>query len=190
MMKGSRVLSIVFVLWLISCGKENQPKPSGFFRIDFPEKSYTRFTSDCSFSMEIPQYSKVQKINQTNKDNCWYNLVIPGYKATIHLTYKDIHRDLSFFSEDIRNLAYKHIVKADDIEEIVVSRPADRVYGIIYKISGNTASNISFYVTDSTNHFLSGSLYFMAEPNKDSLAPAIKFFSQDVVHLTETLMWK
>jgi gliding motility-associated lipoprotein GldD len=190
MMRVVWVLSVGLALWFVSCGKDTQPRPRGFFRIDFPEKSYTRFSSDCSFSMEIPQYGKIRKVSQTNRDNCWYNLVIPAYKATIHLTYKDIHKDLSFFSEDIRNLAYKHIVKADDIEEFVVSRPADRVYGIIYKISGNTASNISFYVTDSTSHFLSGSLYFLAEPNKDSLAPAIKFFSQDVVHLTETLVWK
>ncbi len=189
-MKGSRITVIALLFLIISCGKESSPRPRGYFRIDFPEKSYRNYTSDCSFSFEIPVYGEVEKVNQQKGDNCWYNIKIPAYKATIHLTYKNLHDNLSLLSEDIRDLTYKHIIKADDIEEIVVSRPVDKVYGIIYKISGNTASSFSFYLTDSTEHFLSGSLYFLAEPNKDSLAPAIHFFGEDVVHLTESLIWK
>jgi hypothetical protein len=33
-------------------------------------------------------------------------------------------------------------------------------------------------------------LYFETQPNKDSLASAIHFFQQDVLHLIKTLKWK
>ena len=45
----------------------------------------------------------------------------------------------------------------------------------MYDLKGNTASSLQFFVTDSTRNFLRGSLYFNAEPNKDSLAPVMDF---------------
>ena len=66
----------------------------------------------------------------------------------------------------------------------------NRVYGILYDLKGNTATAVQFYVTDSVNHYLRGSLYFSAEPNADSLAPVISFFRDDIIHLIETLKWK
>ena len=44
-------------------------------------------------------------------------------------------------------------------------------------------------ITDSTSGFLSGSLYFNVQPNRDSLAPAIDFFREDIVHLINTFEW-
>jgi gliding motility-associated lipoprotein GldD len=79
---------------------------------------------------------------------------------------------------------------ADDIIETPIYNPQNRVYGILYDIKGNTASSVNFYLTDSTSGFLSGSLYFDVQPNKDSLAPAINFFRQDIVHLINTFEWE
>ncbi|NOZ45910.1 MAG: gliding motility lipoprotein GldD, partial [Chlorobi bacterium] len=66
----------------------------------------------------------------------------------------------------------------------------DNVYGILYDIKGNAASSINFFVTDSTQHFLRGALYFNSKPNKDSLAPVVDFIRKDIVHLMETFKWK
>jgi gliding motility-associated lipoprotein GldD len=184
-----KVFIIILIMISFSCKRDAVPRPRGYFRIDFPVKNYVQKTTECSFSIEIPDYAQLVK-EKNVQENCWYNIEFPKYKATIYLTYKEIQNDnLSVLTEDIRKLAYKHIVKADDIEEKAVSRVEENVYGLVYKISGNTASNISFYLTDSSTHFLSGSLYFEAQPNKDSLAPAIQFFGEDVVHLTESLSW-
>ena len=65
-----------------------------------------------------------------------------------------------------------------------------KVFGILYDLKGNTASAVQFYVTDSLNHYLRGSLYFAAEPDADSLKPVIDFFREDIIHLIETLKWK
>jgi gliding motility-associated lipoprotein GldD len=83
-----------------------------------------------------------------------------------------------------------HITKADAINEQLINDSEKRIFGIFYDLKGNTASAVQFYVTDSTKHYLRGSLYFEAEPNADSLAPVIEFFREDVIHLIETLKWK
>ncbi len=113
----------------------------------------------------------------------------PDTRVKFIITYKALNNDLEKYVEDIHTLAYKHIIKADDIIEKPVSFPDRKVYGLIYDIRGNTASSLSFYLTDSSRNFLSGALYFSVIPNKDSLAPVIRFFTQDIDHLIETLNW-
>jgi gliding motility-associated lipoprotein GldD len=185
-------LLYIFLATLIfaACSKDYNPKPRGYFRIDFPEKRYKAFESSCPFSFEYPAYSVIERVEEGMNENCWYNISVPKYKAKIHLTYKDVDGNLSRYIEDIHKIAYKHTFKADDIEEKRIIRSRDKVYGILYTISGNTASSMSFFLTDSVKHFLSGALYFSSTPNSDSLAPCIQFFQEDVVHLTESLTWK
>ena len=83
-----------------------------------------------------------------------------------------------------------HISKADAISEQVFSDPENKVYGILYDLKGNTATAVQFFVTDSTRHYFRGSLYFMSEPNPDSIAPVNEFFRKDIIHMIETLRWK
>lgn len=182
-------LFLIIMALGISCRDDTVPKPRGYFRIDFPDKSYQIYQSDCNYQFEYPVYGIVEPYSGSNPEPCWINIEFPNYKGTIYLTYKNLSHDLGTYTEDIRNLAYKHIVKADDILEKPFYYPDRKVYGIIYDIQGNTASSLNFFATDSVSHFLSGSLYFNAEPNKDSLAPAIEFFGKDVEHLINTLTW-
>jgi len=105
------------------------------------------------------------------------------------MTYKPVSGDLSVYAEDVRKIVYKHIIKADDIIETPVINQENKVYGVLYDIKGNTASAVNFYITDSVSGFLSGALYFNVSPNKDSLAPAINFFREDIVHLINSFRW-
>jgi len=57
-------------------------------------------------------------------------------------------------------------------------------------VIGNAASQYQFFLTDSIDHFLVGSLYFYAQPNFDSIYPAAVYLEKDIVHLMETLKWK
>jgi len=183
------VLPLIF-LSMSGCRKSYTPKPRSYYRIDFPEKKYIAYHSaECNYSFEVPVYSKVRPFAGRTSEPCWINIEFPGYKGQIHITYKSLDKDLNTYVEDIRTLAYKHSIKADDIIEKPFSYPDRNVNGMIYDIKGNTASSMSFFATDSTMNFISGALYFNVIPNKDSLAPVIKFFSADVLHLIETLNW-
>lgn len=121
---------------------------------------------------------------------CWFNIEFPEYRAKIYLSYKEVNGNLNLLVDDAYKLAYKHTVKADAIEESYWENNEKNVFGTVYFIKGNAASSIQFYVTDSIRNYLRGSLYFNAQPDKDSLAPVIDFFSEDVIHLIETLEWK
>jgi len=189
---GSAWLVVLALIGLMAsgCKKTYTPKPRSYFRIDFPEKKYVSYHSEaCNYSFEIPEYARVTPFSGGGTEPCWINIEFPGYKGQIHITYKPLNNDLNTYVEDIRTLAYKHSIKADDIIERPFSYPERNVKGVIYDIKGNTASSMSFFVTDSTRNFLSGALYFNVIPNKDSLAPVIQFFSADVLHLIETLNW-
>lgn len=172
------------------------PKPKGYFRIDLPEKEYTEFTApECPYKFSIPTYATVQLdtafFGERPDDPCWLDINMPELAGEIHLSYKEIGPDntLEKLIEDAHKLAYKHTIKADYIDEALINKPGAHVSGILYQIGGNAASNIQFYVTDSTEHFLRGSLYFGVTPNEDSLAPVISFVRQDLLYMIETLEW-
>lgn len=175
---------------MIACGTEYTPKPKGYHRIDFPPKHYQTYASECPFSFEFPVYAKITPYPGTMGEPCWLNYHIPDFSAQIHLSYKPIHNKhgLDTLIEDSRNFVYKHTIKADAIDELLIKR--SQLSGVYYEISGNTASSVQFFLTDSTANFIRGALYFNLEPNEDSLAPVISYIKEDIWHLINTLQWK
>ncbi len=173
-----------------SCNQEYTPKPKAYFRIDFPEKKYQKFDSLCPFQFEYPTYA--QMLVPKTGDYCWKDIYFKKFNAKIYVSYKKITLldSLNKFIEDSHTLAYKHSIKADAISEQIFINPQKKAYGVLYAIKGNAATPLQFHITDSSKHFLRGSLYFNNVPNKDSLAPVIEFLKKDVIQLMETLQWK
>ncbi len=118
------------------------------------------------------------------------NIYFPDFNGNIHISFKEIDENLSKYIEDSRNLVYKHTVKAEAISEKRYSSKEKEVYGILYSLKGNVASPMQFFMTDSTEYFIRGSLYFRTEPNKDSIAPVLGFVEKDIIHLINTLEWE
>jgi gliding motility-associated lipoprotein GldD len=171
------------------CRKHFTPKPRGYFRIDLPEKQYRMYRSDCPFSFEFPVYASVVPDKDKDAEPCWLNIQFEQLHATIHLSYKQIRKNLPELTEDARSFVYKHTIKADAIGETQLTYPERKVYGILYDIEGNAASSVQFFLTDSTRHFIRGALYFSTTPNADSLGPVIRFIREDIIHLTSTFQW-
>jgi gliding motility-associated lipoprotein GldD len=122
--------------------------------------------------------------------NCGFTITYPKMKATIYLNYQPVHNDIKALLKDAQTLTYKHVIKADDILEQPYLNPSQKVYGMFYQVDGNAATNSQFYVTDSTKHFVQGSVYFYAKPNFDSIMPAASYIKNDMQRLMETLKWK
>jgi gliding motility-associated lipoprotein GldD len=91
---------------------------------------------------------------------------------------------------DAQKLTYEHVIKADDILEQPYLHSQQKVYGMFYQVDGNAATNSQFYATDSKKHFVTGSVYFYAKPNFDSIMPAASYIKNDMQRLMETLKWK
>lgn len=193
----NNLLIILFLTAVISgCRDVAVPKPKGYFRIDLPEHQYTKLNDSLStarklpVTFEYPAYGKLSFGQDAWSEPGWFNISFPPYKAKIYLTYIDIKNDLEELMEQTYKLNVRnHIVKADAINEQMISDPQKKMYGILYDLKGNTATAVQFFVTDSIKHYLRGSLYFSSSPNADSLAPVIEFFRDDIIHLIETLEW-
>lgn len=190
------LIFFAIILAVSGCGEKYTPKPRGFFRIGFPEKKYVALDSHFNYQFEIPQYARVTPDYQNPDKPQWINVEFPENKAEVHLSYYTLKGDsngnrelLAGLMEETRELAYKHSVKANAIEEQVFINPDEEVFGTVYQIEGNAASPMQFFLTDSTKHFLRGALYIRATPDIDSLKPVIEFLKRDIVHLIETTQW-
>lgn len=111
-------------------------------------------------------------------------------KANIYITYHSVKNDLPIHTKEVEKMVYEHTIRANSIDTKSFSFPKKRVFGNVYVLNGQTASNLQFYVTDSASHFVTGSLYFKTRPKPDSLAPAINYIENDIIHMIETLEWK
>lgn len=188
---------IVILVTLLSCRPtEFTPKPKGYFRIELPkEHTYQAFKqADFPFSFEYPTYAVITKDTNLNlQENApyWINVTFPDYNATIYLSYKEITQKDPVWKLESESytLSFKHDKKADYIKTPDFTTQ-NGYHGLSYEVGGNTASAYQFHITDSTKHFLRGSLYFNVTPNVDSLKPAIKFLKIDMDHLVNTIQFK
>lgn len=180
---------LLIIIFISGCSEDPVPRPKAYFRIDLPEKEYNVVDIKCPFVIEIPTYSQFE-LRADKLESCWFNLNFPDNKAKIHFTYKPVEDDLRNLLEESHQLSYEHHVKANDIITSLVSNDSNCVYGLVYHLTGDVASPLQFYVTDSVNHFLRGSLYFNAHVNSDSLEPVVDFIARDVEYLVETLQWR
>jgi gliding motility-associated lipoprotein GldD len=180
-----RSLIVILLFVLCSCTKESVPKPNCQLRLEYQDPAYEKLASKCNFIFEVNTLSKT-----TVKDNCALEINYPKMKATIYLTYKTVNKDIDKLLRDAQKLTYEHVIKADEIKEQPYINSEKKVYGMFYEVGGNAATNIQFYVTDSTRNFVTGSLYFYAKPNFDSILPAADYIKTDVRKIIETMEWK
>ena len=178
----------------VSCGNDYIPKPKGFLRLEYPEPVYKNVDVSLPFTFDKNQLAERIRSIKTDSANNIYGVDIdyPNLKGTIYLTYKHVSskEHLMNLIKDAQNLTQKHVIKADEIVEQPYINKEHKVFGMFYEVGGNAASQSQFYVTDSVNNFLNGSLYFYAKPNYDSIYPAAVYLKNDIQHIMESLRWK
>ena len=187
-----------FGLMLQSCEGEAviTPKPRGFPKVVYPEKSYQPFEEGyCDFTFEYPTYAKIEKANsffdESPKHECWFDISIPHFDARIYFTYSPIDKRKTGekLISDAFALAHEHNKKAKYIEEISIDTKHG-AKGIAFNLEGEVASPFQFFVTDEEKHFVRGSLYFNVAVAPDSLAPILLFVKKDIEQMINTLEWK
>jgi gliding motility-associated lipoprotein GldD len=187
-------LAFLPVTFLIACNSTYTPKPRGYFRIDFPEHAYQRFERpEFPYSFEYPVYGNIVRdtafFGDKPENPYWINIDFPRFHARIYISYKLVEGNFDKLREDAYKMTYKHTYKASSIEDSLISTPLG-VHGIFFNVGGNAATAKQFFVTDTTKHFLRGSLYFDTTPNSDSLSIVNAFLQEDMNHLINTLQWK
>ena len=181
-------LGLLFLAGMLftACGGDDAtPKPDAFLRLDYPMGTYKLFDDGCPYTFGINSLAKVK-----NKGNCNLEIYYPKMKATLYLTYKPVRNNIDSLLRDAENLTYKHVIKADDIMSEPYINYDRNVYGLFSQVGGDAATNAQFYVTDTLHHFVTGSMYFYAKPNYDSIMPAASYLRDDMRNIMETLKWK
>ncbi|WP_224488553.1 gliding motility lipoprotein GldD [Robertkochia flava] len=179
------VLALTMAIAVISCADPAVPKPKAMLRLEYPEAVYEKTNLPCPFRFEKNIAAEISGQRQ-----CSFVMEYPQMNANIFFTYKPVNGDLDMLLRDAQKLTYEHVVKADNITEQPFVNPQNKVYGMFYNLQGNAASQAQFYLTDSLNHFVTGSLYFKAKPNYDSVLPAAQYLEKDMRKVMETFGWK
>ena len=180
------LIIVLFSFFMISCADETVIKPAAKLSLEYPSQSYSKLQLDCPFSFAINSMAFIEE-----KKNCGINIKYPKMKATVYLTYQQIKEDnLNALLLDAQKLTYDHTVKANEIFEQPRVDSINSVYGMFYIINGDAATQSQFYVTDSLNHFVTGSLYFETIPNFDSIYPAVVYLRDDIRRIMETISWE
>jgi gliding motility-associated lipoprotein GldD len=188
----------IFVLFLSlsSCKDESYtPKPRAYPKVIYPKHAYQKFDKNyCNFTFDYPTYANIEQDTsffEERPDNpCWFNLNIPSLNATVYFSYYDI-KGLNTYDklrQDAFTLAGKHNIKADFIEELPINKSL-KVKGFAFNIEGAAASPFQFFLSDSTDRFLRGALYFNAQSKPDSIAPVVNFVKTDIMQLINTFEW-
>ncbi|TVZ52852.1 gliding motility lipoprotein GldD [Dokdonia sp. Hel_I_53] len=179
------ILILISFYLFAACGGDTLPKPKSQLSLSYPAPTYKRVITECTYSFDKNDLS-----NLYLKNNCAATIEYPSLDGSIFLTYRKVEDNINALLSDAQKLTYEHVRKADDIIEEKYINEKQNAYGMFYDVKGNAASQSQFYITDSTNHFLTGSIYFNTKPNYDSIYPAAVYLKNDIRHLMETIEWK
>ena len=193
--RTATILLLLVGATLASCHHkvDYTPKPEAYLRFDFPTKEYQLYdTTALPFTFERATNANVNLKKNERRDK-WVDILYPEYRGVVFLSYKPLHsvKDLRGQIDTSYELLKMHFDFSSGVDERQYADPTSRVYATTYLLKGtNVASTYQFWVTDSTSHFLRGSLFLDCTPNNDSLAPVLDYLQQDLVHLLETLKWR
>ncbi|MGB1971861.1 MAG: gliding motility lipoprotein GldD [Flavobacteriaceae bacterium] len=178
-------ISIIVCLCFACSGTPLLPKPKAQLSLRYPAPVYHDIEHACPYQFKLNRLAEFQRIK-----NCESKIVYPKMNATVYLSYRRINNNLDSLLYDAYQMPSKHIIKASEIPEKVFVNHDNRAYGTLFRIVGEAASQAQFFMTDSLDHFLVGSLYFYTRPNYDSILPAALYIENDMIKLMETLRWK
>lgn len=177
---------------ITSCRHEYTPKPVGYNRLYLPEPMYQPLPDTLPYWFEYSKHATLLEDTSFISEPDWVEVYYPLMKATVHITYKPVNNNpqlLKEFIDDSYRLTAKHQIKAYAIDEALVRTPSGKT-AVVEEIEGEVPSQFQFTITDSTENFMRGALYFNTKVQNDSLAPAIEYVKKDVIHMLNTLEWR
>lgn len=183
------LFSFLILSFLVSCSSDYLPKPKGYNRILLPPAEYQTLADSFPYSFDYSKHAKVLRDSSWISERYWINLFYPDMGASIQITYKPVTDSIiREYLTDSYKLTSQHNVKAYSIDESIIELPSG-MYASFTELEGEVPTQAQFHVSDSTNHFLRGALYFRTATKNDSLAPVIDYLKKDILQLLMTLSW-
>lgn len=187
---------LLFAFWsfFTSCVKKQEipvPKPKGYFRLETPKTTSQHWDSILPFSFD---YSKNATLSFQIKENnvYWIDIYYPFLSAIFKMTCFPIKNNLHnlMWNEEEEVMFHVDRRMTDDIQYSTITDINARVFGRLYELEGkHVATPFKFWITDSVDYFVKGSLFFDFVPNNDSLAPIINYLKNDALIMIENWQW-
>lgn len=188
-LKGLLVVGLFFLM--IGCTQDYLPKPLGYNRLILPEPVYQSLPDTLPYTFEYSKHATLLNDTSWVSERFWIEIYYPELKANVHITFKRLANKEKLLKElmnDAYTLVAKHQIKAYAIDEVIVKTRSGRT-AIVAELDGEVPSQMQFTITDSTQNFLRGALYFNTKVNNDSLQPAIEYMKKDIMHMINTFDW-
>jgi len=184
------ICSLYFLFTFFSCENNSSlPKQDAYLRIEFNEPNYLIYKS------------------QNSKINFLYNArsssLKPTSARTINLDYKKLGMslDLSFdklndeteltnYLRDFNLLLDAHTKRSNGFLIKEFENRNYSTYGKLYELRGDVASPIQFFLTDSINNFIHGSLNMTVKSKYDSIYPSVQYIKNDILVFFESINLK
>jgi gliding motility-associated lipoprotein GldD len=179
-------------LLITACEKGYFPKPLGYNRLELPDPAYQSLPDTFPYTFEYSRHARLLDDTSAINERYWIELYYPEIKSNIHITYKPLGKNkklLKEFLDDSYTLTAKHQIKAYAINEII-THTGGGLTAVIAELEGEVPSQFQFTITDSTQNFFRGALYFNTQVQNDSLAPAIEYMKKDIMHMINTFKWR
>ncbi|HCM77447.1 MAG TPA: gliding motility lipoprotein GldD [Cytophagales bacterium] len=186
------LLIIICGILMCACDTEYQPKPKGYNRLELPVAAYVNTPDTLPYFFEYSKHAKLLKDTSWVREKHWVEISYPEFKATIHITYKQLQGSQELLKEYLNDayvLTAKHQIKAYAIDESITKTESGKT-AVIAEIEGEVPSQFQFTMTDSSRNFLRGALYFNVKVQNDSLRPAIEYVKKDIMHMINSLAWR
>lgn len=188
-----KIIGILLLAGLFSCSSENTvPKPPTYLRLDLPEHSYKKYKDENGhYSFEIPKIFTIKKVyDQDKKITLNKDIDLGPLNGVMFLSYIQMDKPLKDYIDYAINKVEDHKIKASAIEDELIIRGKDKVYGTFFELQGDVASPFQFYLTDSVSKFVSGVVYLNKTPKYDSLKPSLEYLKVDLKQFVNTFNWK
>ena len=178
------------LLFHFSCDETSYlPREKAFLRLEFEKPMYDTFSSE---------FSKLNFIF----NNAYASFEIVSDKKTV-LRYKDIKIDIvlidmqlentSSIEESLQNFYMflePHRKKSNQISVKEFVSADNKRFAKVFEMRGPVASPLQFYVTDSINNFLFGSMNLTEKSDYDSIYPSIMYVKNDIFSIIESVNWE
>lgn len=179
------------LFFLFTACNAPMPKPRGMLRIDLPAPRYAEFSAPGRpYTFRFSRLANVE-LPPVGEADDRLNITYPKWGVTIYCSGAAItSATLAAATDECRELIRRSVRDVHAVTEQAYEDPNARVYGVLFRIEGDSPAPIRFMLTDSAAHFFQGALYYSDRVSPDSVAPLTDYLLRDVAVLIQTFRWK
>tara|TARA_B100000073_G_C23700599_1_gene560172 strand:- start:718 stop:1308 length:591 start_codon:yes stop_codon:yes gene_type:complete len=181
---------LYFLFTFFSCENNSSlPKQDAFLRIEFNEPNYLIYKSQNSKIdfLYNASASSLELASETNIDLDYKKL---GMSLDLSFDKLNDETELANYLRDFNLLLDAHTKRSNGFLIKEFENRNYLAYGKLYEFRGDVASPIQFFLTDSINNFIHGSLNMTVKSKYDSIYPSVQYVKNDILVFFESINFK